>query len=235
MLPEGEVGLDESGTEAWVAERGKESNEAESRFICPAGGRPNCFSDPQIIGISHASPGCQEAAVVEFLLDFIVIYITTSAKCSSPAAEIGTRERINAVWRRRRKACEGHRKNPAAACDQKISHKKGYKPWNYRCKLLKSQITNEFRFKQASMEKAIPILDDSDYYHYPHIYRDPVDFENHACLTHRLSPRFLATLFFPKLIHYEIFRTDQWSGTYKFKVISLQNNFMPVKKFHAGR
>jgi hypothetical protein len=54
MLPEGEKGLDESGTEVRVAERGKESNDAESRAICPAAGRSSYFSDSQIIDVDHS-------------------------------------------------------------------------------------------------------------------------------------------------------------------------------------
>jgi hypothetical protein len=46
MLPEGEEGLNESGTAACEAERGNESNEAESRTACTAGSQCRCFACP---------------------------------------------------------------------------------------------------------------------------------------------------------------------------------------------
>jgi hypothetical protein len=45
----------------------------------------------------------------------------------------------------KRKACEGHRKNPEAICDQKISHKKDINHGIDDISYPKSQNINEFR------------------------------------------------------------------------------------------
>jgi hypothetical protein len=77
MLPEGQEGLNESGTGAREVERGSESNEAESR-ACTAGSQCNCFPCPPT-GI------CFRAEVIEQ---------STISKRGFPAAETFPRGRI---------------------------------------------------------------------------------------------------------------------------------------------
>jgi hypothetical protein len=76
MLPEGEEGFDESGTGGCEAEGGNESNDAESRSACRAGGNWSCSADRQ------ASTGCtsgpatnagRQEAIVRVINKFIVI------------------------------------------------------------------------------------------------------------------------------------------------------------------
>jgi hypothetical protein len=87
MLSGSQERLRESGTGTWEAEGGNESNEAGNKAICPTGDRHSCFPYTRVIGDNYANPGCasspvtaagcQEAAVVEFLLELIVTVIHT--------------------------------------------------------------------------------------------------------------------------------------------------------------